>query len=496
MPMRILDLFTEFRDHTNGLGTVAGNSLLGALAHHGLDCMGSTEKKEMRDLVMRGGPWSCEERIAILDYCEEDVDALARLLPAMLPHIDLPRGLVRGRYMAAAASMEHVGTPIDVPMLNQLRQHWTEIRDRLIADIDSDYHVYEGRTFKTARFEDFLARNNIPWARLESGALDLSDNTFREAARAYPIIAPLRELRRALSSMRLADLAVGKDGRNRTMLSAFRARSGRSQPSNTKFIFGPSVWLRGLVKPPPGYGVAYIDWSQQEFGIAAVLSGDIAMQEAYLSGDPYLRFGQQAGAIPPDGTKETHKALRDLYKTCVLGVQYGMGRDTLAWRIAQPPIVASDLLRAHKETYPRFWKWSDAALDYAMLYGYLQTVFGWHVRIGAQSNPRSLRNFPMQANGAEMLRIACCLATERGIEVCAPVHDAIMICVPLNRLDEDIARTQAAMAEASRIVLNGFELRTDVNVIRYPDRYMDPRGVVMWEKVRGLIDAIELARVA
>jgi len=131
-----------------------------------------------------------------------------------------------------------------------------------------------------------------------------------------------------------------------------------------------------------------------------------------------------------------------------------------------------------------------------MLYGYLETVFGWHIRIGEESNPRSLRNFPMQANGAEMLRLACCLATERGIEVCAPVHDAILICAPLDRLDKDIARTQAAMAEASRIILNGFELRTDVNVIRYPDRYMDPRGVVMWEKVRGLIEAIERAKVA
>jgi hypothetical protein len=50
MPARILDLFAEFRDHTNGLGTIAGNGLLGALAHYGLDCMGSTEKKEMRDL--------------------------------------------------------------------------------------------------------------------------------------------------------------------------------------------------------------------------------------------------------------------------------------------------------------------------------------------------------------------------------------------------------------------------------------------------------------
>ena len=52
---------------------------------------------------------------AILDYCESDVVALARLLPRMLPHIDLPRALLRGRYMAAAAAMEHAGVPIDVP---------------------------------------------------------------------------------------------------------------------------------------------------------------------------------------------------------------------------------------------------------------------------------------------------------------------------------------------------------------------------------------------
>jgi hypothetical protein len=75
----------------------------------------------------------------------------------------------------------------------------------------------------------------------------------------------------------------------------------------------------------------------------------------------------------------------------------------------------------------------------------------------------------MQANGAEMLRLACCLATERGIEVCAPVHDAVLICSPLDRLEDDIANMRAAMAEASKIVLAGFELRTDVMRVRYPD---------------------------
>ena len=90
------------------------------------------------------------------------------------------------------------------------------------------------------------------------------------------------------------------------MLSAFRARTGRNQPSNSQFIFGPSAWLRSLIKPPEGYAVSYLDFQQQEFGIAAALSGDPNMIEAYETGDPYLTFAKQAGAVPPDATKKSH----------------------------------------------------------------------------------------------------------------------------------------------------------------------------------------------
>jgi hypothetical protein len=485
-PANILDLFTEFRNLTNGLPTIAGASLIGALAHFGLDSVGAQDKKEMRDLVLRGGPWSDAESAAILDYCESDVDALARLLSAMLPYLDLPRALLRGRYMAAAAAMEHNGVPIDVPTLELLRARWIDIQDDLIRAVD-EFGIYDGRTFKLERWAAFLAAHDIPWPVLESGQLNLDDNAFREAARAYPLVAPYRELRSALADLRLNDLAVGHAGRNRTILSAFRSRTGRNQPSNSKYIFGPSVWLRGLIKPPPGYGIAYIDYQQQEFGIAAALSGDQAMQAAYRSGDPYLTFAKQAGAVPPEATKHTHGSVRELYKTCALAVQYGMEAPSLALRIGRPEIVAQDLLRAHRETYRRFWKWSDAAVDHAMLTGSLPTVFGWRVHVGENSNPRSLRNFPMQANGAEMLRLACSFATERGVEVCAPVHDAVLICAPLDRLEADIAVMRAAMAEASKVVLSGFEIGTDVKVVRYPHRYMDPRGTVMWDRVMGLI---------
>jgi len=171
LPARVLDLYVEFRAQTNGLPTIAGRGLVGALAAHGLDSIGADEKTEMRDLVLRGGPWSADEQAAILEYCQSDVDALARLLPAMPPKIDMPRALLRGRYMCAAARMEYAGVPIDAEMLALLRAHWTDIQDELIARIDADYGVYEGRSFKAAKWAEWLARENVPWPRLESGQL-------------------------------------------------------------------------------------------------------------------------------------------------------------------------------------------------------------------------------------------------------------------------------------------------------------------------------------
>jgi hypothetical protein len=490
LPVHVLDLFTEFRNHTNGLPVPCGAGLIGALAWFGLDSIGSAEKDAMRDLIMSGGPWSESERVAILDYCQTDVDALAKLLPKMERHLDLPRAILRGRYMKAAAVMEHNGVPVDSETLGQFREHWETIQAELIRAIDKDYRVFEGRTFKVDRWGQWLIDNGIPWPRLPSGALDLKDDTFRQMARAFPAVAPMRELRVSLSQMRLSELAVGPDSRNRCLLSPFRAKTGRNQPSNAKFIFGPAVWLRGLIKPRPGYGLAYVDWSQQEFGIAGALSGDQAMMAAYRSGDPYLAFAKQAGAAPEDATKQTHGATREQFKACVLAVQYGMGEESLAQRIGQPVIRARELLRLHRDTYRDFWAWSGGCVDYANLHGKLWTVFGWTLQTGNAAKMRTLQNFPMQANGAEMLRLACCLAVEQGITVCAPVHDAILIEAPLDQLPDTIKRTQALMAEASRVVLSGFELRTDAEVIRYPDRYSDGRGRVMWQTIADILKAI------
>jgi DNA polymerase I-like protein with 3'-5' exonuclease and polymerase domains len=211
------------------------------------------------------------------------------------------------------------------------------------------------------------------------------------------------------------------------------------------------------------------------------------MAEAYLSGDPYLAFAKQAGAVPAYATKQSHPNERELFKACALGVQYGMGEKSLAARIGRPVVEARRLLSMHHRTYAKFWAWSKAAVARAMLHGVLNTVFGWRVHAGPETTARSLMNFPMQANGAEILRLACCLTTEGGIKVCAPVHDAILIEAAADDIDKVVQETQALMKRAGEVVLDGFPLRSDVELVEYPDRYADPRGRKMWKTVSDIL---------
>ena len=169
VPVRILDLFTEFRALTNGRHPVSGNSLLGAMTWFGLEHMAPAEKAFMRDRILQGPPWSRQDRKAILDYCMEDVNALLALLPVMESrdcHVadTLGPGAVSGRYMAAVAAMERVGVPIDTRLLADLRTHWQPIQRALINEIDVAFGVYEDGHFREKLFLELVERKGYALA--------------------------------------------------------------------------------------------------------------------------------------------------------------------------------------------------------------------------------------------------------------------------------------------------------------------------------------------
>ena len=494
VPVNILDLYVEHRVETKGKDLPCGNGLIGALACRGLAHIDAGEKEEMRRLVIERREWSDAEKRAILAYCASDVDALIALLPVMAAGIDWARALVRGRSAAATANMERTGVPIDLLLHKRLVANWQPLQLALIADVDVGFGVYDGRTFKVDRFVEWLAARNIPWPGHPSGVLMLDDDTFKRQAERWPELKLLRELRQTLGRMRLMGLAVGADGRNRCSLRAFMAATGRNQPSNTEFIFGPAKWMRGLIRPPEGWGLAYVDFAAQEIAIAAGLSGDQRMIEAYRSGDPYLAFAKAAGLASADATVASHAAVRSRCKEVMLGVNYGMAADAMALKLGIAPVEARELLRLHRRTYPQFWRWMEQVVSGAMLNNEMKSVFGWRRHVGQMSKIPSLMNFPMQANGAEMMRVAAIAATEAGIEVCAPIHDAFLIAAPLDRLDEDVARMRELMTKAGNVVTGGIDVRTEATVVRWPDRYMSPGGEAMWDRIVALLERIEAAK--
>ena len=507
IPETVLDLETEFRCATTNYAVNGGKGLASAMAYHGLRWSEALEKPDMIKLILRGGPYTAEERARILTYNWLDTDGLAALLPRMLPAIlARPNGwafaLLRGYFSAhCIAHMEHVGIPLDVETCDRLSRHWDGVRARLVAQYDPQYGVYERLSFKTDRFLDYLAREDIPWPVHQSGAPDLRDQTFKEMAELYPQLGHLHQLRHTMAKLRLNSITLGADGRNRYLHGQLVCSTGRNAHQAGRSIFGPSRWLRGLIKPPRGRVLAYLDWKSQEFVIAAALSGDQHMLDAIASGDPYMWFAKMARLAPEWATEQTHPQVREVCKRCCLGVLYGMGARALAHRTKRSELEARDLLDKHRRIFPTFWAWSHRAVHEATLFGHIDLAFGWRVHDGEglrpdvdDTSPMTLMNAPMQGNGAEMMRLAAIFAHQAGITINAPLHDAFMIEASAEDARDAIATMKACMVRASSLVLDGVEIGVDdKKVIAWPDRYMDDRAEAqdLWRDAMGHLSAIE-----
>ncbi len=497
LPANVVDVYGEFRLQANGLPFPfegkASYGLIAALRWCGLEAMSVVEKESHRQLAIRGGPFTAQEKADLLEYCEADTMALPPLLEKLYaglfghPGIDVHAAVIRGEYVKAIARMENRGIPMDARAWDLLQRYWPSVMQHLIDEVDRDYGVYEALSFKETRFEDYLREKEIPWEWHPTGKPKLARDFFKDMAEAYPVLKPLQDLRTAIQQMRDNKLAVGSDGRNRTMLGPFGTVTGRNAHKAGEYIFGQAAWLRALIKPEPGTGLAYIDWNQQEYAVAAVLSGDPLMIAAYESGDPYLTFARRCNAVPEGATKWSHPNERTRYKQCMLGTLYGIGAKSLALRINKDEIEARWLLNQHRQTYRQFWKWARGVIDYASLYGRLWTPYGWERRIVDEFRATSLQNFPVQGTAADMLRLACIICEEKELRVVGTLHDALLIEFRTEDAESVIKAAQDAMAEASRYVLGGFELRTDVKQVRYPDRYVDNRGVEMWNRVWRII---------
>jgi len=101
-------------------------------------------------------------------------------------------------------------------------------------------------------------------------------------------------------------------------------------------------------------------------------------------------------------------------------------------------------------------------------------------------------NFPMQSNGAVMLREAVkAFAFETKLDVVCTLHDAVYVTCREDEADEVIATMKAIMARAVEAVIGpAVPIDVGVNVYTHEGGYRDKRGDDMLDRVRSLLEAI------
>ena len=247
--------------------------------------------------------------------------------------------------------------------------------------------------------------------------------------------------------------------------------------------------MRFLIKPKAGRAIAILDWSGMEFMVAAAQTGSRPMLDLYATGSPYLGFAQRFDQAPPGATKKSHQPIHQRYKVGCLGAQYQMQHETLAQRLGITTFAAHEMLNQHRGLFSVYWQWIADWTAHAFNTGSMRTVMGWTCVVGeTELNQRTIGNFPVQATSADILRIACIEGHRRGLMLCGSAHDAVVIESSAEQIDADVALMEEIMRRASNIVLGGdYELRTGVEIIRYPDRHYDERGAGMWAEVMRLL---------
>ena len=485
---------TAFR-HTHNRPGYLESSLVASLIRTGLGALVPTDKNDIRERILRLS-FTDADFPAITNYCREDVAATAALYRALVGRVDPAAMSYWCEYMKAVAKMELRGIPIDTRALRALLDNRCHVRKAIMDKVNQTAAVFRDDAFSRKAFLGWAGRQGIVWPRRPSPTTGrlyraLDDETLEAMEVRHAFIREVRQAKKTLKSLdRHAVKVDGQSRRHYFSTMPFRSVTGRNQPK--RFVFSAAKWMRWLVVPPdPEHVLVYVDFTAQEIGVAAALSGDEAMTLMYGSADPHLAFAIMAGAAPPGATKVTHPGVRVAYKTVNLGVLYGQSEYGVADRLGIGVAEAAAILNKHRRIFGVYHRFADRAVSAAYGRRYATTRLGWRAHVPPDpSRRRTWLNFPIQATGAEVMRVMTIALDRQGVQVLAVVHDGWLLTCRRGEQDRLRAAVEAARAVACEKVLGGFALRVDWT--EYADRFRDEGGEEMWDFIRAQLPVRKL----
>jgi hypothetical protein len=481
-------------------------------------------KDEMRDLILYSPRYEPCDIEKIILYNKQDVAYLPYLAKEIIKanrFFSLKEAVERGKFSASMGICESHGTPLNVGRIRNLEDNQPVIDIQLAKQINETAPIFEmgsqGRmVLKSKNWDEWVKSLGLStkWPKTKRGFSQEGEVLKKFGAKYYQIesVRKSLELKKQLQAFRKGKAEkfksnIGSDGHIRTSLMPFGTQSFRNAPKASSFIFAMASVLRALIDPGRGKVIVALDYQSQEFGVAAAVSRDPEMIAAYNSGDPYMYFAKQTGAIPSDGTRATHPATRDLYKVVVLMLQFQAGADAIHAKVNSDPskprvglAQVRKVVSQHKRLFRVYWAFVDMVVKKYHKQGYLKLP-GGYVLWGDNPNDRSTGNFVVQGMAAIIMHRASIYMHENELRYFAPLHDGFYLHLSEENCEGQIKIAQECLDRAVQDVLGDtISIRIDTDLHRHGEDWVEGKAKKHWEilqtyfreSVLGSMDELEI----
>lgn len=407
-----------------------------------------------------------------------DAIVARRLVEILIPETGAPEGLIRMEMWLAAqaAKLQIRGMAVD----QELAQRWrddavaaTEVADARVREVTGGLS-----SGQNVRLVEWIT-DRMPWGDLpttkKTGNPSLADDAW-DLIRARPDCPDsVRALADAMKVVQEhANMATKMQGvlngldpygiihTSLNTLEAVTARMSSSGPNMQNF----SGDTRGVFVARPRHVLITCDFDQVELRVCAGLAGEPVMIKAILDGKDLHQT-----------TSDLIGTIRSVGKMTNFLVVYGGGATRLAANAKIDHSLAQETIRGFWEAYPRIRQYNDALkhLRHELrTYSQRRIPVAVDDRTGEPKTYANL-NYMIQSSARDLIVAAWWkFATVHGMAdwVWMPIHDEIVLEVPVDRVDEAVAAIQDSM----RMEFFGVPITATAEVLR------DEDGVSRWRK--------------
>ncbi len=323
------------------------------------------------------------------------------------------------------ARMEQAGIKIDTRALKDLSvtivKELTALGKKITEMAGSEFNINSPQQLSAVLFDTLGLKGKVK--KTGKGALSTAAGELEKLIEEHPIVALIlkyRELQKLKTTYiePFPALIDPKDGRLHTTYNQTGTTTGRlsSQDPNLQNIpikteLGQE--FRKAFIADRGYRLVSFDYSQLELRIAAHISGDKAMSEAFRRGeDIHTRTAAGIFKVAPDKVTAN---MRRQAKVLNFGLLYGMG--ILGFQRAAG--VGRNEARAFIDNYMNEFsgiaRYMEETKDRAHKEGYVSTIFGRRRQLSdinsgmpqiVSQAERMAINMPIQGTEADLLKLA------------------------------------------------------------------------------------------